>query len=206
MIDKHNNRPLKSMLRACLLAVAILTGNHLLADSGEQVSIHYGRVTGEAPVDVKNHTGEGALVGGLLGAATSGMWNTGSATGDVLTGSAVGAATGAAVEYLGEWRMKGTRYTVESIEEGILHIITDQTGVNIGDCVAIEATAKHANIRRVSDVYCETAEDGVRDDHLDRRAKQSAADCHQAKKALLGAEAGEELEQAKRRVRALCDT
>ena len=201
----YNNGSLTIFFRYCLLTAAVLSGNNVRAQSDEQMSIHYGRVTEEAQVNVKSHTGEGALIGGLLGAASSGIWNTGSATGNVLAGSATGAATGAAVEYVGEWRMKGMRYTIESVAEGALHIITDQTGVRIGDCVAIEATAKHANLRRVSDAYCETAP-GAGDHHLDRRAQQAAADCHRAKKVLLSAEIGAELEQAKRRVRALCDT
>ncbi|HFD79606.1 MAG TPA: hypothetical protein ENK05_04305 [Gammaproteobacteria bacterium] len=174
--------------------------------AAEPIDIHYGRVTAEAPVDVKNHVGESALVGGVLGSLTARLWNTGSATGDVVTGSAVGAATGAAVESIGEWRMKGVRYTVESVKEGELHIITDQTGVRVGDCVAIESSRDHANIRRVSDVYCEAAQSGVTDQHLHERVKRSAGVCYQAKKALLGAQSAEELEQAKRRVRALCDT
>jgi hypothetical protein len=73
--------------------------------------------------------------------------------------------------------MKGTRYTIGSVKEGVLHIITDQKGIRIGDCVAIEATSKHAILRRVSDVYCESASDGMSDSQLDLRAKQSAKDC-----------------------------
>jgi hypothetical protein len=168
--------------------------------------IHYGRVTAASEVDVKDHTGEGALVGGTLGLATSGMWSTGSATGNAIMGSGVGAATGYAAEYLGELRMKGTRYTVDTTSEGTLHIITDQEGVDIGDCVAIEAALDHSNLRRVSEVYCEPASSGEEDPHLNTRAKKSAAECYEAKKALLAAEGAESIELATRRVRALCDT
>ena len=98
------------------------------------------------------------------------------------------------------------RAEIESVNQGSLHIITDQTGVDVGDCVAIEASVQHANIRRVSDVYCE-AISGIGDDqHLEMKAKESAADCHQAKKSLLSAETIEDVESAKRRVQALCDT
>ena len=204
MNDKYYS--LRYMFPICTFGFTALMAMHAQAETTEDMSIHYGRVTEATPVDVKNHVGEGAMVGGLLGTATAGMWGTGSATGNVLMGSTVGAATGAAIEYFGESRMKGTRYTVESVKEGVLHIITDQRGVHIGDCVAIEATSKHANLRQVSDVYCETASVGVNDSNLDSRAKQLANDCYEAKRALLGAETKEQVEQAKRRVRANCDT
>ena len=174
--------------------------------AGDEMDIHYGRITAAAEVDVKDHTGEGALIGGTLGIATAGMWGTGSATGNAIMGSGVGAATGYAVEYFGEQRMKGTRYTVETMGEGTLHIITDQEGVDTGDCVAVEATLEHANLRRVSEVYCESATTVKEDTHLDSLAEKSAAECYQAKKALLAAEGAELIEQATRRVRALCDT
>ena len=193
-------------LRPFIAITFILGWTNIHADTEDTITIVYGRVTDNAAVDVENHVKEGALVGGLLGVATASVMNTGSATGDVLAGSATGAATGAAIEYLGEWRMKGTRYSIASVNQGSIHIITDQTGVGVGDCVAIEASVKHANIRRVSDVYCE-AISGIGDDqHLEMKAKESAADCHQAKKSLLSAETTEDLESAKRRVQALCDT
>ena len=197
---------MKTILYFILLTIALLGGSRVYAEAGKDVTIHYGRVSTEAPVDVKNHTKEGALIGGVFGAITSGVYHTGTTTGNIGLGSAVGAATGAGLEHFGEWRMKGTRFTVESVEGETLHIITDQTGVRIGDCVAIEVVDKHANLRRVSDAYCEASADLGSDPHLQDRAKQSAAACRQAKKVLLKAKDGEELEQAKQRVRALCDT
>jgi hypothetical protein len=189
----------------CMSISVLLLGHSVHAEPEEVMSIYYGRVTEAEQVDVKSHTGEGALIGGLLGAATYNMYSTGKLAGDLIMGTGIGAATGAGVEYLGEWRMKGTRYTIESTEDGVLHIITDQTGVRAGDCVAIEATSKHANLRRVSDVHCESPQKVGTDPHLDDHAKQSATACYEAKKALLGAETDADLEQAKRRVRALCD-
>lgn len=188
-----------------LLSLTCLMAGAAHASEGD-IDIHYGRVTAAAEVDVKDHTGEGALVGGTLGVATAGMWGTGSAAGNAIMGSGVGAATGYAAEYFGEQRMKGTRYTVETMAEGTLHIITNQEGVDIGDCVAVEATLEHANLRRVSEVYCESAATVEEDSHLDTRAAKSAAECYEAKKALLGAEGAESIKQATRRVRALCDT
>ena len=188
----------RSMKYLVVLALSIPV-QAIRAESGNSIDIQYGRVSEEKAVDVKNHVGEATLFGGTLGAA---IYNTGSRTANVATGAAIGAG----VESLGEWRMKGTRYTIDTIKGGDIHIITDQTGIHVGDCVGIEATAKHANLRRVSDTYCESASTGVDDHHLDARAKKAADDCYLAKKALLGAEGKEELEAAKRRVRALCDT
>ncbi len=197
---------MKTILFPLFLVTALLIGASTYAETGENIAIHYGRVSDEAPVNVKNHTGEGALIGGMLGVMTSGIYNTGKKVGNIGFGAATGAATGAAVEAIGEWRMKGIRFTIESVEGETLHIITDQTGVQIGNCVAIEVVDKHANLRRVSDVYCEVVPDVEDNPHLKSRAKQSASECLEAKKALLGAKEGEELEQAKRRVQALCDT
>lgn len=197
---------MKNILYSMLLTTALLSGSHVYAESETKETIHYGRVSTEAPVDVKNHTGEGALIGGVFGAMTSGVYHTGKTARNIGLGSAIGAATGAGLEHFGEWRVKGTRFTIESVEGETLHIITDQTGVRIGDCVAIEVIDKHANLRRVSDAYCEAAAGVGSDPHLKERAKQSAAACHQAKKALLQAKEGKDLEQAKLRVRALCDT
>jgi len=197
---------MKTILFSVFLVMIILGGSSTYAETGENIAIHYGRVSAETPVNVKNHTGEGALIGGVLGAMTSGIYDTGKKAGNIGLGAAAGAATGVAVEVIGEWRMKGIRFTIESVEGEPLHIITDQTGVQIGNCVAIEVVDKHANLRRVSDVYCEAVVETKDDPHLKSRAKQSAAACLEAKKALLGAEEGKELEQAKRRVQALCDT
>jgi len=194
------------LLRPLIAITFVLAWPRVHADTTDTISIVYGRVTDEAAVVVEDHAKEGALVGGLLGVATSSLISSGSTTGNVLAGSAIGAATGAGGEYLGEWRMQGTRYSIESVDQESLHIITDQTGVGVGDCVAIEASVKHANIRRVSDVYCEAVSAIGKDQHLEMKAKESAADCHQAKKSLLNAETTEDLESAKRRVQALCDT
>lgn len=189
----------------CMVIATFLFVNSLHAEEEKDMSIHYGRIAGAEEVDVKKHTGEAALVGGTLGAMTYKMYNTGKTSGNLLLGSAAGAATGAGIEALGEWRMKGTRYAVETVDVGVLHIITDHTSVQVGDCVAIEANSKHANLRKVSDVYCESSAEVMNDPHINGKAKQAAGDCVVAKKGLLASETADELDQAKRRIRAFCD-
>ncbi|HHH43111.1 MAG TPA: hypothetical protein ENK49_03155 [Gammaproteobacteria bacterium] len=198
-MSEHIFRRDPGIIRYPLVFSAMLLACNVAAAPGDTMNIQYGRVAAEKAVDVKNHVGEATLIGGTLGAA---IYNSGSRTGNVVTGAVLGAG----VEALGEWRMKGTRYTIDTVRDEEIHIITDQTGIRVGDCVAIEATARHANLRRVSDTYCESASAGVEDHHLDARARKAAADCYMAKKALIGAEGEAEVEAAKRRVRALCDT
>ena len=131
---------------------------------------------------------------------------TGSATGDAVTGGAVGAGSMVAMEKWGQHRIGGTQYDVSLTSGESLQIITDQAGIDIGDCVAVEATEKHANLRRVSTVHCDAGSAGWQDSHVQANAKKAAADCQQAKRALLSAATDEEVKLAVRRAQALCDT
>lgn len=196
--------PAAALLRYCAMPLALLGGFPSQAAEPTDINITYGRITSSAPVDVESHTGKAALVGGLLGAATSGMMGTGSAAGDIILGSAAGAATGGGIEYWGEQRMKGTRFSIETTGAQTIHIISDQEGLDTGDCVAIEATPDHTNMRPVSAVYCEEHTSVQADEHLNNAAQSTAAQCREAKMQLINAQSADAVASAKTRVRALC--
>ena len=186
-----------AMLTLIVVIPAVADESHM--------QIQYGTVNAQRSVSVTDHSASAGLVGGLIGVASF-QGFTGSATGDAVTGGAVGAGSMVAMEKWGQHRIGGTQYDVSLTSGESLQIITDQSGIDIGDCVAVEATEKHANLRRVSGVHCEPGSAGWQDPHVQASAEKAAADCRLAKRALLSADTDDEVEAAARRARALCDT
>jgi hypothetical protein len=176
----------------------------VLADE-QNMQIQYGKVFAQRAVQVEDHSAAAGLVGGLIGVVAFQGFS-GSAAGDAITGGAVGAGGSVALEKWGQDRIGGTQYDVELISGESLQLITDQTAIDIGDCVAVEASEEHANLRRVSDVHCDSENGGWQDPHVQTNAAKAAADCQEAKRALLSAATDEEIQAAARRARALCDT
>ena len=79
-------------------------------------------------------------------------------------------------------------------------MVTDQGGMRVGDCVAVER-GDYNNIRRVSDVACTDDSVEVYEEH-----QEDADECVVAKRELLAAEDDAAIDRAARKVRVLCDT
>lgn len=108
------------------------------------VTVNYGVIKSVQPVDVKSSHAGGALLGGLLGAL--GGRSAGWAAGGALLGAgAEGAAT------------KGktaNEYSITLLNDSHIQVATEQQDMAVGDCVAVEQSKGHTNIRRVSSTNC----------------------------------------------------
>jgi len=158
-------------------------------------SVEFGRITAARPVTVNNNDAQaaGALVGGTLGVLSgSGQSRSNRAlrgVGGAAVGSRVGGAAGSST---------GFEYTV-LIGNRTTRIVTDQSGLRVGDCVSIERGSFN-NIRLESEDRC------------DRPTAPSATDlseadaCNTAKQQMLNAATDADFNRAERSVRLLCNS
>lgn len=179
---------LKAALAAGVLGAVALSSGAMAS------SVEFGRITAARQVDVRNQDAAtaGALVGGTLGVLSgSGQSRSNRAlrgVGGAAVGSRVGSAAGSST---------GFEYTV-LIGNRTVRILTDQSGLRVGDCVSVER-GNFNNIRLEADARC------------DRPAAPSAAAiaeadaCDAAKQQLLSANTDAEFDRAERSVRLLCN-
>jgi len=159
-------------------------------------SVSYGRITAVRTVDVDSNRSQnvGTLVGGGIGLAT-GSGQSGSnralrAVGGGLVGRQIGAATG---------RSQAFEYTVLLGGQQTITMVTDESGLRVGDCVSVERGTFN-NLRLVNDARCAN-----RSSAPTPQATQQADACVTAKEQLLAAQTDEAFDRAERRVRLLCD-
>lgn len=156
----------------------------------QSVTIQYGEVVSSLSVNKDASHAGGALAGGLMGALIGPRRHRGLR---VVAGAGIGAGIqGSATS--------GTQqqYTVKLKSGSTTIINTEQLEIRIGDCVSIEQ-GTHANIRRVSSVYCET-ETAVPAHHV-----AASNDCEKAKDMLIAAETDEDTTLAAKKIRILCE-
>ena len=158
------------------------------------ISVQYGRVVGIEQVQLESEAASNAVLGGIIGALAAGRGNR-------LAGAAVGAVAGGAITAAAEGSNQAVAYTVRLANGSTVKVVTEQAHVAEGDCVSFEQ-GQHTNIRRVSKTMCgdEPHHPDVHEAHAD-----DAARCHAAKEELLAAETRAEIDNAVRKVQALCD-
>jgi outer membrane lipoprotein SlyB len=166
----------------------------LLALEAVAATVSYGRITAVRQVNLENQGAQaaGTLIGGALGVASgSGQSRSNRALrgiGGAAVGSRVAGAAGSST---------GFEYTV-LIGNQTTRIVTEQSGLRIGDCVSVER-GQWNNIRLAPDERCDAA--------MTRGAPEdtAAADaCEAAKQQLLDASTDAEFDRAERRMRLLC--
>jgi len=183
----------------------------LLCASGQtiaQTSVSFGRITAVNMVSQQNANAQigGAILGGTIGAA-AGSGRSGS---NRALGGIGGAFAGQQIGRLASQR-QAFEYTI-LVGGTTTRMITDEAGLRIGDCVAVERGA-YNNLRLVSDAKCAAPAP-------QRAAAPSASPpppagasasevkaanaCIQAKEQLLAAETEDAFDRAERRVRLLC--
>lgn len=203
-------RGVHSGKRACLAfctgvivaTVGCASGPNTVSRSTRNTSIDisYGRVAEISQVELRSNAAAGAVIGGLVGLfATRGR----SASSQVL-----GTAGGAALGGLGTRALEGSNqanaYTVRRLDGSTVKVVTEPTGIHVGDCVAIEE-GKATNLRRVSEVMCERRTANPVDAELDRIQMSEATECDEAKQAILEANTETAMEGAIRKARVLCE-
>ena len=164
----------------------------------QSITISYGIVRNVQAQQVDSNAGKGALLGGLLGAATSGHHDRGKH-------AAIGAVSGGVLASVMQGDRSARSYTVELMSGGEKVIMTEQADIVVGDCVALEE-GRSANIRRVPSVHCEHHNhEAMSADSVRANASESASECSAAKQIALQAKTEEEMDLATKKVRVFCD-
>jgi len=172
--------------------VGLFLSSNSFSFAAAAVSINYGIVKGVQTVTEKSKHAGGALIGGVMGAMIGPRRHRGiRALAGAGIGAAVqGSATGGTLQ----------QYNVQLMSGGTTIISTEQTEIREGDCVTIEQ-GEHANIRRVSDIHCETKQPSSTPKHH----TTAANNCQKAKTELANAKTDEEVTIAANKIRILCE-
>ena len=177
--------------------------------AGQSISVQTGVVVGAQAVDLQSEAGRGAVVGGIVGyAATSSNQRSSRRA----RNSFLGALAGAAIARGAEGNLNGMQFTVETGPGARTTVVTDQTEIQVGDCVNVEqAGTGTANVRRVSQSLCDALFSGtLKEESEEYKEIQEymvveADRCLQAKERMMEAETDEAFEVAMRRVEFFCD-
>ena len=165
---------------------------------GQRTTVQFGTVSNVQQVNLQSDVPAGALIGGTIGLMTSGGGR--HAPRNAILGAAVGAGATAAVQ----GNRTGIAYTVAMLDGSTIRIISDQSEIRVGDCVAIERVGETNNIRRVPSAYCASQNQAaVRSVQPDWEA--AAARCEAAKEELVAATTPEAVDTASRKVSLLCN-
>lgn len=168
--------------------------------AGQSISIQYGVVKSGRPVDLKsNAVPAGAVVGGTVGLLSA----KGKSSSKKARNSLLGAAVGSAIASSAQGSNKGVVYQVDMGANGLVEVVTDQTQIRSGDCVAVERAGETANLRRVTQAYCEPA-NARAIAAVAEESKEEAAECLAAKQSLVDASSMDEVELARVKVELLC--
>jgi outer membrane lipoprotein SlyB len=169
-----------------------------------QSSVTFGRITAVNLVSQENvraQTG-GAILGGAIGAA-AGSGRSGS---NRALGGIGGAFAGQQIGRLATQR-QAFEYTILIGGTSTIRMVTDEAGLRVGDCVAVERGSFN-NLRLVADSKCGTPPRSGQAQPRPARPTQAETNqanaCAQAKEQLLSAETDEAFDRAERRVRLLC--
>ena len=189
------------LLNACAIFLCASTASAQEVNRsqlGSSFQIKYGTVTKMEKVDIQSQAPGGAVMGGIVGGATSGHHHRGKH-------AAEGAVAGALLSAVLEGGKKARKYTVRFNDGGLNEIITETKGIHEGNCVGVEL-GQTANIRLVSDVYCEhDGHEALSSPMVHAKNQEEAAECHSAKEMALQATTEEATDIALKKVRAFCE-
>ncbi len=192
----------KIVIASVVAALAVPVAAPRAQKKGASATVRVGEVTARQQVELDdNSTKKGALVGGAIGLAagygSSGKKRRRRTAG----GAAIGAAAGSSKK-----KQTGMMYTVKTGDGAMVQIVTDQTEIQKGDCVAVEESGGKANIRRLSPTACEPeSKDVMNDPAIQQEMQEEAAECVAAKDELVAAETDEAIDRALRKLEILCD-
>jgi len=183
-----------------MILFALLSSPLMAQKSGQSMQIQYGIVVASRHVQEKSNKGKGALVGGAIGLYAGKGKSSGTKFRRTTAGAVVGGATASAAQ----GSLAAREYQVQTAT-GITVIISDQTEIDVDDCVLVETPNKgNANIRRVASTYCDPASAEVVADLQDEMLEE-AQECADAKSELSAAETDDAVDRALRKISILCD-
>lgn len=179
----------------------LLSSPVIAQKSGQSIQIQYGVVVASRYVQEKSNAGKGALIGGAIGLYAG----KGKSSGTKFRRAAAGAAAGGALTSAAQGNRDAREYQVETATGSIV-IISDQTEIQVDDCVIVENPGGgNANIRRVTSTYCDPASAGVVSE-LQEEMLEEAQECVSAKQELSSADTDAAVDRALRKISILCDT
>jgi outer membrane lipoprotein SlyB len=177
-----------------LASVAVLSTAFFALEAVATTAVSYGRITAVRQVNIENQGAQaaGTVVGGALGLASGSGQSRSNRALRGIGGAAVGSRVAGAAS-----GTTGFEYTV-LIGNQTTRIVTEQSGLRVGDCVSIER-GQWNNIRLAADERCE-----ARAGAAPASAVAEADACEQAKQQLLNAATDADFDRAERRMRLLC--
>ena len=168
---------------------------------GQSATVQYGKVVQKESVNLNSGAvPRGAVVGGALGLASAG----GKSNKKKARNALVGAAAGGAIAKSSQGSTQGMLYTIDLGSMGMAQVVTDQTEIVRGDCVALEKAGETANVRRISAGYCDSMNAAAVAAVAEETAEE-ADECLQAKELVVNATNAQEFEFAKAKMTLLCD-
>ena len=199
--EMHDRLTQKSKALRRLTWILLLTAVGCETQSsrvGQRTTIQFGTVRQVEQVQLQSDAAAGALIGGTIGLIASGGSRT--APRNAILGAAIGAGATAAAQ----GNRTGIAYTVAMLDGSTIRIISDQSEIRVGDCVAIERAGETNNIRREPSAYC-ARENQQAVASVQQETEAAAARCEAAKEELVRASTSEAVDSASRKVSLLCN-
>lgn len=166
---------------------------------GYEMRIRYAEVTAVNRERLPSQAPAGAVVGGFEGLILSSGRSTSSRVASGIGGATLGALATSALE--------GDRlayaYSLRYRDGTTTRFVTEKGYLQEGDCVSVER-GRHANIRRVPESLCNSAQSRSQSAPVDPSILENARSCEEAKDQLLAAESEQDISLAARKVEILC--
>jgi len=167
--------------------------------AGQSAKVSFGKVVEMQPTTLQSEAAKGAIVGGVLGyhvtksnkSKSTKRWN-----------AALGASVGRNARRASEGDLSAILYTVD-LGSSKIKVVTEQTEIRLGDCVAVEELRGSANVRRMDPAACGPIAGELQEEMFEGYVEE-AEECLQAKEQLLNAETDEAMERSATKVRILC--
>lgn len=184
---------------AALIALLALTGCAASQRTGQSTAVQFGVVREAQTVTLSSNVTTGAVVGGTigLGRSSGGRPRSRRRANNVFVGVSAGSAAAAPSRL-------GVSYTVAMADGSTARVVSDQREIRAGDCVAVEQVRSTANIRRVSQDFCD-AQNARAVREVRPAVRETAQRCAAAKDELVRASTDDEADLAARKIELLCD-
>ena len=194
---------MKYLLRTSigLLVFAGLASAPIYAQkSGQSMQIQHGIVVSSSYVQERSDAGKAALVGGAVGYGLTRKKSSSRKAAATVAGAGLAGASKSRSEGSREAR----QYEVRT-GSGTIVIISDQTEIQVDDCVIVENPGNtNANIRRVDNTFCDPASAEVVAE-LQDEILEEAEECAMSKRELAAADTDAAFDRAMRKVEILCN-
>jgi hypothetical protein len=182
--------------------VVIFVGSQFFASamaqkSGMNATVTLGVVQQAERVTLQSTGGgKGAVVGGTLGYAS------GSTKKKSRRNAVIGGVAGTALSSSG--KSEGMQYAVKIGDGSMIVVVSDQTEVQVGDCVTVEQSGDLANIRRQDPAACDPKASAAVAE-IEDELVEDANECAAVKQELVNAKSQEEVELATAKAQILCN-